>query len=99
MIVTIDVNAFTPVAALIGGVLIGVAAAMFALFNGRIAGVSGILGGLLRFQRGDMDWRLAFVAGLMVAPLVYGLFTALPVSHIETGNTLLIVAGLLVGVG
>lgn len=60
---TIDFNAFTPVAALAGGALIGLAAAMFALFNGRVAGISGIVGGLLRPKAGDVSWRLAFVMG------------------------------------
>jgi len=68
---TLDLNAFTPASALAGGVLIGLAAAMFVLFNGRIAGISGILGGLLRPKSGDVSWRLAFVMGLVSAPLVY----------------------------
>ena len=56
---TIDWMHFTPGVALLGGVLIGLAAALFVLFNGRIAGISGIVGGLLRPQRGDIGWRLA----------------------------------------
>lgn len=95
----IDMNAFTPAAALTGGMLIGIAAAMFVLLNGRIAGISGILGGLLRAKRGDLDWRLAFIAGLIAAPVIYGLFTMLPASRIEASDTVLIVAGLLVGIG
>ena len=96
---TIDWNAFTPAAALAGGVLIGIAAAMFALLNGRIAGVSGILGGLLEPARGDVGWRAAFVIGLIGAPLVYALFSALPMPRIEAGYGSLVLAGLLVGVG
>jgi uncharacterized protein len=96
---TIDWNAFTPVAALAGGVLIGIAAAMFALLNGRIAGISGILGGLLEPARGDVAWRAAFVIGLIGAPLVYALFSALPVPRIDAGYGSLVVAGLLVGIG
>ena len=96
---TRDLNAFTPLSALAGGVLIGLAAAMFVLLNGRIAGISGILGGLLRPKPGDVSWRLAFVIGLIVAPVVYQVFTALPASRIDTGEWMLIVAGLLVGVG
>ena len=96
---TLDMNAFTPLTAWIGGVLIGLAAAMFVLFNGRIAGISGILGGLLRPKSGDVGWRLAFVIGLMAAPLAYQLFDALPASRIAASDTLLVIAGLLVGVG
>lgn len=92
-------SAFTPSSALAGGALIGLAAALFVLLNGRIAGISGILGGLLRPVRGDIAWRLAFLAGLIGAPLVYGLFAPLPQPHIEAGTGWLIAAGLLVGVG
>jgi uncharacterized membrane protein YedE/YeeE len=96
---SIDWNSFTPLAALAGGVLIGAAAAMLALLNGRIAGISGILGGLLRPVRGDMAWRLAFVLGLAGAPLAYALFAALPAPRIDAGHGALVLAGLLVGVG
>ena len=92
-------NAFTPGSALAGGVLIGIAAAMFLLLNGRVAGISGILGGLLRPAPGDVAWRAAFVLGLVGAPLVYGLFTALPVLRIDAQFGALVAAGLLVGVG
>jgi uncharacterized protein len=68
---TIDWNHFTPWSALAGGVLIGASAAMFVLLNGRIAGVAGIVGGLLRPVRAETGWRLAFVAGLMAAPLLW----------------------------
>jgi len=95
----IDWNAFTPVSALIGGALIGAAAAAFVVLNGRIAGVSGILGGLLRPARGDIAWRAAFVAGLVAAPLAYGAFAALPAIRVDAGHAVLIAAGLLVGVG
>ena len=96
---TLDLNAFTPASALAGGALIGLAAALFLLFNGRVAGISGIVGGLLRPRQGEVSWRLAFVIGLMVAPLAYQLFARLPASHIDTNDSLLIIAGLLVGVG
>jgi uncharacterized membrane protein YedE/YeeE len=96
---TIDWMHFTPWTSLAGGVLIGIAAAMLLFFNGRIAGISGILGGLLQPVRGDTGWRVAFVIGLVVAPLAWGLFAALPVVRIDAGNVTLIVAGLLVGVG
>jgi uncharacterized protein len=96
---TIDWNAFTPWPALIGGLLIGLAAAMFALLNGRIAGISGILGGLLKPARGDIQWRVAFIGGLIAAPWVYGLFATLPALKIDAGYVALVAAGLLVGVG
>ena len=96
---TIDWNAFTPWASLAGGVLIGIAAAMFVLLNGRIAGISGVLGGLLKPVRGDVAWRAAFVLGLVGAPLLYALFAALPRLTIDAGYGALVAAGLLVGVG
>ena len=96
---SIDWNVFTPGAAVAGGVLIGVAAAMFALLNGRVAGISGIVGGLLEPARGDLAWRAAFVIGLIGAPLVYALFAVVPVPRIDAGYGTLILAGLLVGIG
>ncbi|MFT5645133.1 MAG: putative membrane protein YedE/YeeE [Janthinobacterium sp.] len=96
---TIDWVNFTPWASLAGGMLIGLAAAMFLFFNGRIAGISGILGGLLQPSKGDTGWRIAFLAGLLLAPLGYAMFVALPVVSVEAGNATLIIAGLLVGVG
>ena len=96
---TIAWNVFTPWSALIGGMLIGLAAAMFALLNGRVAGISGVLGGLLKPMLGDIGWRVAFIGGLVVAPLVYGLFATLPAVQIDASYVALVVAGLLVGVG
>ena len=96
---TIAWNVFTPWSALIGGMLIGLAAAMFALLNGRVAGISGVLGGLLKPTRGDIGWRVAFIGGLVSASLVYGLFAALPAVQIDASYVALVVAGLLVGVG
>jgi len=96
---TIDWNAFTPWSSLAGGALIGVAAAMLVLLNGRIAGISGILGGLLKPVRGDVAWRVAFVAGLAAAPLFYRGFYVLPEVRIDAGYAALVAAGLLVGVG
>ncbi|MCC7695506.1 YeeE/YedE family protein [Janthinobacterium sp. EB271-G4-7A] len=90
---------FTPWASLAGGMLIGLAAALLILFNGRIAGISGILGGLLRPRSGDLGWRIAFLAGLIGTPLLYQLWQALPPLQIDAGTPALIVAGLLVGVG
>ncbi len=96
---TIDWPAFTPWTALAGGVLVGAAAAMFVLLNGRIAGISGIVGGLLRPVRGDVAWRLAFVAGLVAAPMAYAAFAQWPRPQIDAGYVALVAAGLLVGVG
>lgn len=95
----IDWAHFTPWASLVGGLLIGLSAAAFVLFNGRIAGISGILGGLLRPARGDVAWRAAFLAGLVAAPLVYALFAPLPGVRIDAGAGTLVAAGLLVGLG
>jgi len=92
-------NAFTPASALIGGAMIGAAAALFVVLNGRIAGVSGILGGLARPQAGDVSWRIAFVAGLVAAPLAWRVLDALPEIRIDASFPALVAAGLLVGVG
>ena len=96
---SIDWIHFTPWTALAGGLVIGLAASAFVLLNGRIAGISGILGGLLRPAQGDLAWRLAFLAGLIGAPLVYILFAPLPQARIDAGDGALIAAGLLVGLG
>lgn len=90
---------FTPGAALTGGLLIGLAAASFLLLNGRIAGISGILGGLLAPARRDILWRLAFLAGLVGTPSLWLLFSELPPIQVDAGYPALIVAGLLVGIG
>ena len=95
----IDWNVFTPGSALAGGVLIGIAAAMFGLLNGRIAGISGIVGGLLHPSRGDVAWRAAFVVGLVAAPWVYRLFAVVPRLRIDAGYGAIVAAGLLVGIG
>jgi len=95
----IDWNAFTPWHALMGGALVGTAAALFVLLNGRIAGISGVLGGLLRPVKGDVAWRAAFVIGLIVAPLIYLLFGSPPKPRIDADFGALVLAGLLVGVG
>lgn len=96
---TVNWTDFTPWTALGGGLLIGLAAALFVLFNGRIAGISGIVGGLLRPAQGDRGWRIAFLLGLVAAPLVYTLAAPLPAMRINAGTGTLIAAGLLVGVG
>ena len=96
---SMDWPAFTPWASLAGGILIGAAASILILFNGKIAGISGIVGGLLRPQRGDIGWRIAFIGGLLGAPLIYRLISESPAIQIDAGNGALIAAGLLVGVG
>jgi uncharacterized membrane protein YedE/YeeE len=90
---------FTPWSSLAGGLLIGLSAALLILTTGRVAGISGILGGLLGASRGDRGWRWAFVLGLTVAPVLWSAFATLPVARIDADYPLLIVAGLLVGVG
>lgn len=96
---TLDWTHFTPWTSLAGGILLGVAAALFILLNGRVLGISGILGGLLRPRRGDAGWRIAFLAGLLLAPVLWSLFAAPLAPRIEAGPALLVVAGLLVGWG
>lgn len=96
---SIDWTSFTPGTSLAGGLLIGLASALFLLFNGRIAGISGIVGGLLKPARGDVAWRVAFAAGLVIAPLVYALAAPLPQVHVEASYPVLLIAGLLVGIG
>ncbi len=95
----IDWLVFTPWTSLAGGVLIGIAVAVFILFNGRISGISGILGGLLHPVKADLGWRLAFLGGLIASPLLYALVHNLPEVEIEAGFWQLILAGLLVGIG
>jgi uncharacterized membrane protein YedE/YeeE len=97
--VHIDWNAFTPWSTLAGGALIGLAAVALALLAGRIAGVSGIVGGLLRPTRGDVGWRIAFVAGMVAAPLLYALAAAAPTTRIDASTAIVIAGGLLVGWG
>ena len=91
---------FTPYSALAGGILIGLSAALMVLMEGRIAGISGILGGLLqRPLPPDARWRLAFIGGLLLAPLLYGAVFRLPTIQLSASPLLIIVAGLLVGFG
>ena len=96
---TIDLTQFTPGLSLAGGLIIGIAASVLILFNGRIAGISGILGGLLSWPRNDRHWRLAFLVGLIGSPLVAGLigYATAPEIHASWGVVLL--AGFIVGLG
>ncbi len=96
---SMDMLNFTPGTSAAGGALIGLAAAIFILVNGRIAGISGILGGLLRPMAGDISWRITFVLGLVMAPVLYSLFAELPAIRIDSGFPALVIAGLLVGIG
>lgn len=96
---TIDWASFTPWSALAGGLLIGIAAATFVLLNGRIAGISGIVAGLLEPVRGDVAWRGAFVLGLIVSAPLYAVVASAPQMRIEAGWGAIVVAGLLVGIG
>ena len=98
----IDWANFTPWTSLSGGILLGVASAIFILVNGRVLGISGILGGLLTPKAGDAAWRIAFLLGILSAPLVYGLLA--PASFvraptINAGFAAIVAAGLLVGLG
>ncbi len=94
----IDWNNFTPWSAISGGVMLGIASALFILLNGRIAGICGILGGLYRPQRNDIGWRVAFIIGLILAPLAWATVNTLPNINIEASNGLLAISGLIVGI-
>lgn len=96
---TIDWNHFTPWMALAGGIVLGLASALFILFNGRVLGISGIVGGLLRPKAGDVLWRLSFLLGMLVAPSLYVAFVGPMQATIDASWAMVIVAGLLVGIG
>ena len=99
---TIDWTHFTPWASLIGGVMLGIASALFILVNGRILGISGILGGLLTFKWRDSGWRIAFMLGMLAAPVTFMLIAPadwLHVPRIDASYAAIVIAGLLVGYG
>ena len=96
---TIDWNNFTPMASLAGGALIGISASLLILLNGRIAGITGIIGSLFKPNKGDVAWRIAFTFGLVISPIIWLMFGKLPEIQIDANNGLLIIAGLLVGFG
>ena len=98
---TLDWIHFTPWTALAGGILLGIASAAFILLNGRVLGISGILGGLLAPRPGDIAWRMSFLAGLLLAPAVLALLAPglIRAPRIDAGTVTLIAAGLLVGIG
>ncbi|AOJ89140.1 YeeE/YedE [Burkholderia sp. MSMB0856] len=95
----LDVLHFTPWLSLAGGVLIGLAAAWLVAFNGRIAGISGIVGGLFTAGAAERDWRAAFVAGLIAAPLMMHIAGVAAAPQVDAGWGELLAAGLLVGIG
>ena len=91
---------FDPISALIGGALIGLASVLLMLLTGRIAGISGILGGVLTPGAGDKDWRLAFIIGLVAAPIASTLLGyPLPIPQMPTSWIVIAAAGFLVGFG
>jgi hypothetical protein len=98
---TIDWTHFTPGLSLLGGLILGLASAAFILLNGRILGISGILGGLLKPAKGDVGWRMAFLLGMAAAPMTAAFLfpQVLSAPRIEAGYVALVVAGLLVGFG
>ena len=96
---SIDWLRFTPWPSFAGGLLIGLGACVLILFVGRVAGISGVLGGLLRPVSAEIGWRIAFLGGLLVAPILYRVVTTLPEVRIEAGWLVLVAAGLLVGIG
>jgi uncharacterized protein len=91
---------FTPVCGLVGGLLIGLAVALLLVLNGRIGGISGIVGGLLAFGGRDGGWRAAFVAGLVLGALAYALSAgAASLVEVRASLPVVVVGGLLVGFG
>jgi uncharacterized membrane protein YedE/YeeE len=93
-------ESFTPVSAIVGGGLIGLSAFILMLFNGRIAGISGVLAGAAFGAEGDRSWRISFLAGLIGAPLLVGLITAeLPRFEMNASWPFILAGGLLVGFG
>jgi uncharacterized membrane protein YedE/YeeE len=95
-----DMHNLTPFSGLIGGALIGLATSLLMLLTGRIAGISGIFGGLLAGNGGDAGWRIAFIAGLIAAPLLAALAgRPLPMPAMPASLIVIAIGGLLVGVG
>ena len=98
----IDWAHFTPFASLTGGIILGIASAIFILVNGRILGISGILGGLMPPKLGDTFWRISFLLGLLVAPTLF--HAVVPADYItapriDATDVMVVIAGLLVGIG
>ena len=96
----IDWLAFTPGPAFLGGILLGIAAALYVILHGRILGISGIVSGLLSPKEGDIQWRLSLVLGLLSAPLLASFFVGLhTMTVIDADWITIIIAGALVGFG
>lgn len=98
-LMTIDWLNFSPWSSLAGGALIGLAASLFIICNGRIAGISGLIGSLLQRASDGTSEKVLFILGLLTAPLLWGLFTTLPQIEFQSGWVGLVVAGVLVGIG
>ena len=97
---TIDWINFTPLNSLLGGIFIGIAASILLLVNGRIMGISGILGDIITFkEKNELNWRIVFIIGVLIGPLIYLLIFQDIKSTMIADTTLLIQAGLLVGIG
>ena len=98
----IDWAHFTPFASLTGGIILGIASAIFILVNGRILGISGILGGLMPPKLGDTFWRISFLLGLLVAPTLFHFVVPaqyITAPRIDATDMMVVIAGLLVGIG
>ena len=96
----IDWLSFTPIPSLLGGMILGVAAALYVILHGRILGISGIVSGLLHPKESDTAWRLSLVLGLITAPFLAALFFGIfPIIEIDSSWTAMVIAGLLVGFG
>lgn len=96
----IDWISFTPIPSLIGGMILGIAAALFMLLHGRILGISGIVSGLLNPQKGDINWRVSIVLGMLSAPFLAALFFDMhSIQTIDASWAMIVIAGLLVGFG
>jgi uncharacterized membrane protein YedE/YeeE len=99
---TIDWTNFTPLTSITGGALLGVAAAIFIYLCGRILGISGIIGGLLKeevFQQGNLAWRIRFILGLLLAPVIYYKLSNDSIPSIDSPAITVLIAGILVGIG
>lgn len=99
---TIDWTNFTPLTSITGGTLLGVAAAIFIYLCGRILGISGIIGGLLKeevFQQGNLAWRIRFILGLLLAPVIYYKLSNDSIPSIDSPAITVLIAGILVGIG
>ncbi|WP_440092180.1 YeeE/YedE family protein [Pseudomonas syringae] len=96
---SIDWISFTPWTSLCGGALIGIAVSLFVLANGRITGISGLLGGVMQFASEGWSEKALFLLGLVISPLLWGAFTVLPKIEINAEWPALVIAGLLVGLG